>query len=131
MTESSNPTIDRIRTAAVLVDSGADIEWRRSHVDGSAAHILVNQNVTPCLPRPALEPVHGAIVEPDLGQSNGIRDDQVGGDGGSPRTVRSRSHVCHPRVSCVKANRLRKLTGCLPHPAAYAAGSPCYSFGSW
>ncbi len=96
---------------AVFVHAGADVERRRHHVGHAAGAGGAYDHIASLLLRPRLQPVDRAAVEPHVGETDRLRDDEIRRDRRPPGAVRCDflrlghdAAFAHSRVSTARAN---------------------------
>ena len=90
-----------VRAAAVFVDPGPHVEWRRGQVGHRPVGRKADEDAPAALGWARLKPVDLVTVEPRLGQADHMTDHVVDPDRGRPRTVRRQHGVGHrDQVPC-------------------------------
>src|SRR5690606_1705005 len=121
------------RSAAVLVGGRAGVETVGQQVDGRTVAGALHQLDAAALLGPRLGPGDRVTVERDATQAGGGPHDQLGGDGGRPRTVGRhgrrlppcpRPFAVPPAGGCTANGRVGRRRG--PRATADAPG-PCDS----
>jgi len=79
---------DDERSSAVLVNSRANVEGRRRHIDCSPVRCPTYDDVSSTFSRAHLDPVYILAVECDLPKLYSFGDDKLRGDWRPPRAIR-------------------------------------------